>query len=67
MTNRKRLRLDVEELDVEVFATSEPEVERGTVRGYQALFTAYDWCTKDNANSCSGGPHVCDCAEGPPE
>ena len=71
MTNRKKLRLDVEELDVEVFSTIEPEVEHGTVRGHASdadpiSFYTFDPCGTLCGSSCSG-PYVCDCAPGPPE
>lgn len=65
MMKPKKLRLDVEELDVEVFATIAHEIKCGTVRGHddQALsfYTCGVSCGGTCGNSCTG-PYVCDCA-----
>lgn len=71
MTNRKKLRLDVEELDVEVFATIEHEVKHGTVRGHQTddspiSMETWNPCGTICGSSCSG-PYLCECVQGPPE
>lgn len=42
----KKLRLDVEKLEVATFETVEPEAERGTVEGNEEMVTGtYPTCT----------------------
>lgn len=71
MTHRKKLRLDVEELDVEVFATTAQEVKHGTVRGHlntdDSQISMYTWdpCGTVCGSSCSG-PYECECMSPPP-
>ena len=70
MGTRKKLRLDLEELDVEVFATAEREVNHGTVRGHEmdtpdcTIYTFVGACGSYCGSSCSG-PYICDCPPGP--
>jgi hypothetical protein len=54
-TNRKKLRLNIEALKVEVFATQDSTVGRGTVYGRVAAATNDGTC---DGGSCSG-MHVC--------
>jgi hypothetical protein len=72
MTKRKKLRLDVEELDVEMFATIQHEMKRGTVRGHDdqsfSALTCYSCgisCDGTCGNSCSGD-YLCDCLPSDP-
>jgi hypothetical protein len=65
MTKRKKLRLDVEELDVEMFATIQHEMKGGTVRGHDDhAFGSYS-CGISCGVTCEGsscsGPYICDC------
>lgn len=67
---KKKLRLNVEELKVEAFATADVEAKLGTVHGHDdavtdgptcACPTAGDQCTRDGG-SCSGA-NPCFCPE----
>ncbi len=52
----RKLRLDVDSLGVESFATASHAAAPGTVRGAEGTYTPEDTC----ATSCAGGPY-CDC------
>jgi hypothetical protein len=50
----KKVKLELDELAVESFATAEPETERGTVRGHE---TVHYSCAPNGASIC--GPNKC--------
>ena len=66
---KKKMRLNVEELNVEAFATTDAAAKRGTVHGHDdtdsfscgVCHTAGDPCTQA-WDSCSG-PYPCICPE----
>lgn len=65
MTKRNKLRLDVEELDVEAFATVGHEMKRGTVRGHDDQILSFGNPYGSVCGSSCSGPYICDCA--PPD
>jgi hypothetical protein len=58
-TNRKKLRLDVDELRVEAFATAAGAAKHGTVHGHGDTISCYmSWC-EPSCNECTGGGNSC--------
>jgi hypothetical protein len=53
-TNRKKLRLDVDELKVEAFATADRAAKNGTVHGYGVSISCLTQCASDCGHCPSG-------------